>query len=95
MPFRTIHDVALMMDREGVGRKSGPNAGIIDNRTVKTAESGGPRGFDAGKKIVGCNRRLAKDFAASIAGAEAWLLVVAIQLFRRRLIYNSSFSARL
>src|SRR5215472_7227520 len=32
--FRTIHDVALMMDRERVGREASPSAGVIDSQSV-------------------------------------------------------------
>src|SRR6516164_5780254 len=40
--FRTIHDVALMMDRERAGREASPTAAVIDSQTVKapTARSG-------------------------------------------------------
>ncbi len=33
--FRTIHDVALMIDRERAGREASPSAGVIDSQTVK------------------------------------------------------------
>ena len=29
--FRTIHDIALMMDRERLGREASPSDGINDN----------------------------------------------------------------
>lgn len=45
MPFRTIHDIAPMMDREDVGRKSGPSAGILDSQTVKALATGAVRGY--------------------------------------------------
>jgi hypothetical protein len=32
--FRTIHDVALMMDRERVGREASPTAGTINSQSV-------------------------------------------------------------
>ena len=34
MLFRTIHDIALMIDREHAGRKLGPSAGALDSQTI-------------------------------------------------------------
>jgi putative transposase len=58
--FRTIHDVALMIDRERSGREASPSAGIIDSQSIK-APSAKARGFDAGKKILGRKRQIAVD----------------------------------
>jgi putative transposase len=33
--FRTIHDVALMLDRERAGREASPSGGILDSQSVK------------------------------------------------------------
>ena len=30
--FRTVHDVALMLDRERVGRDTSPKGGVLDSR---------------------------------------------------------------
>lgn len=58
--FRTIHDVALMIDRERAGRAASPTAGVIDSQSVK-APAAKKRGYDAGKKIVGRKRHIAVD----------------------------------
>lgn len=44
--FRTIHDVAPMLDRARDGREESPRAGIVDSRSVK-APSAEQRGLDA------------------------------------------------
>jgi transposase len=58
--FRTIHDIALMMDRERQGREASPSGGVLDSQTVK-APAARTRGYDAGKKIVGRKRHVAVD----------------------------------
>jgi transposase len=50
-----------MADRERVGRDASPSAAIIDSQSVKTTEAGGPRGYDAGKKINGHKRHALVD----------------------------------
>jgi putative transposase len=58
--FRAIHDVALMLDRERVGREASPTAGVLDSQTVKAPQAEG-RGSEAAKKIVGRKRHVAVD----------------------------------
>ena len=45
---KRIHDVALMLDRERVGREASPTGGVIDSQSVKAPEAK-TRGYDAGK----------------------------------------------
>ena len=61
MLFRTIHDVALMLDRERAGREASPTAGVADSQTVKTPAPGAKRGYNAGKKTVGRKRHVVVD----------------------------------
>src|SRR3954467_3866976 len=48
--FARINHHRVMADRERVGREASPSAAVLDRQSVQTTESGGPRGYDAGKR---------------------------------------------
>ena len=56
-----IHDHLRELVRLESGKKSKPTAAILDSQTIKSSESSGERGFDAGKKINGRKRHLLVD----------------------------------
>lgn len=66
--LRMINNALVMATRELTGKQPSPTAGVIDSQSVKTTESGGIRGFDAGKKINGRKRHIVVDTLGLMVG---------------------------
>lgn len=59
--WKFIHEVLRRMVRRQAGKRSQPTAAILDSQTVRSADHGGLRGYDAGKKIKGRKRHILVD----------------------------------
>lgn len=59
--WEDLNFALVTADRECVGQSASPSAAVMDSQSVRTIESGGPRGYDAGKKVWGRKRHALAD----------------------------------
>jgi len=66
--WQTIHARLREKTRKIAGKKPTPTAAIIDSQSIRTAEGGERRGYDAGKKITGRKRHIVVDTLGLLLG---------------------------
>lgn len=59
--FETMHDRLRAQWRQRQGKDPNPTAAVLDTQSIKTSAQGGPKGYDAGKKVKGRKRHLMVD----------------------------------
>ena len=63
-----INHHLVVAAREAEGGEADPSAGVSDSQSVKTTQSGGVRGHDAGKKVKGRKRHSVTDTLGLLVG---------------------------
>lgn len=104
--WQKVHEALCRRVRQQSGKKPTPSVAIVDSQSIRTAEGGEERGYDAGKKITGRKRHLAVDtlglvWAVVVHGAYwqdhdgACLVLMRLrQLGRLRVVFGDSAYGR-
>jgi putative transposase len=105
--WQRINDKLREKVRKASGKKSTPTVAIVDSQSIRTAEGGEERGYDAGKKITGRKRHIAVDtlglvLAVVVHGASVqdqngaeWVMDQLGEQFRRlKVIFGDSAYGR-
>lgn len=66
--WQRIVSVLVWRARKKLGRAPTPTAGVIDSQSAPTTQAGGPRGYDAGKRIYGRKRHIVTDTNGLLLG---------------------------
>jgi len=69
--WQRINEALCRQVRKHGGKKPTPSVAIVDSQSIRTAEGGEERGYDAGKNITGRKRHLAVDTLGLV-----WAVVV-------------------